>query len=152
MGEFNWHVSREDNYFLRWYTEGHLGDPVITGAGGCAWKPGVWGLWPPSGGWLVGVKMGDQQPIHLPFPLKVSYWRNSIGVLGFGRSGYTWGKCWKMTSFKKNETSENYNNNNGGINFWILCWRMYAYNLLSNLLYLMISLCWDFSTSALLTF
>lgn len=51
MGEFNWRGSREDNYFRRWCTEGHSGDQISVGSGGCVWKPGAWtSLWGWDGG------------------------------------------------------------------------------------------------------
>lgn len=144
MGECNWHGSRVDNYFRRWCTEGHSGDPASAGPGGCAWKPGARGLQPPGGGWSLGVDRTDQQLIHLLSLLNVLYLSNSIWVLGFGGSGYTYLRDMLenlfILFFNKNETNEN-NNNNGKINFWILCWRMHTYRSLSDPLYSMISLC-----------
>ena len=54
------------------------------------WKPGAWGLQPPSGGWSLGVERAAQQLIHLLSLLNILYLSNSIWVLGFGRSGYTY--------------------------------------------------------------
>lgn len=137
--EYNWRGSREDNYFQRWCTEGHSGDPISAGSAGCMWKPGAWtSLWEWDGGsGMVGVERAAQQLVHLPSQLNILHLSNSIWVLGFGGSGHMYLRDLLedlfIPLFNKNETNEN--NNNGNINFWILC-EEYIHAALYQILYI----------------
>lgn len=116
---------------------------------------GAWDLQPPSEGWLVVVKRGDQELIYLSSPVKSLHLTNSIWVLGFDGSGYTYLRekleIFIILLLNKNETNEK-NNNNETIHFWILCWGRYTFSFISYPLYSMISLRQGFSTSAVLVF
>lgn len=65
----------------------------------------------------MGVKRGDQELIYLPSPLKGLHLTNSIWVLGFGGSGYTYlrEKLEIFIIFLLNKNGTNENNNNGTI-------------------------------------
>lgn len=66
------------------------------------------------------VKRGDQEVIYLSSPVKSLHLTNSIWVLGFDGSGYTYLRekleIFIILLLNKNETNEK-NNNNGTIHF-----------------------------------
>lgn len=92
---------------------------------------------PPYGSGMVGVERAAQQLVHLPSTLNILHLSNSIWVLGFGGSSHMYLRDLLedlfIPLFNKNETNEN--NNNGNINFWILC-EEYAHAALYQILYI----------------
>lgn len=92
MGEFNWHESRGDNYFLWWCTEGRSGDLDIAGSGG--YGP------PPGGGWVVGAERVTGSSAMLLHPSKACVQVTTFGFLDLGDwVTFIWEENLKILSF-----------------------------------------------------